>query len=116
MSSNLCLSYQKKIYSKKAVDSSELSSDSETNEVLDESVDTTNSTKIQSKEKIFSDEFISPQRIIVEKRPRFFSENTENFKFNKEFQSPKLRIITKNLRKFAEDEIEDLNKRKFSFI
>jgi hypothetical protein len=80
-------------------DSSELSSDSETNEVLDESIDNTNSTKFQSKEKIFSDEFISPKRIIVEKCPRFFSENTESFKFNKEFQSPKLRIITKNLRK-----------------
>ena len=116
MSSNSCLSYPKKIDSIKTVDSSELSSDSETNEVLDESVDTTNSTKIQSKEKIFSDEFISPKRIIVEKRPRFFSENKENFKFNKEFRSPKLKIITKNLRKFAEDEIDDLNKRKFSFI
>ena len=52
----------------------------------------------------------------MEKLPRFFSENTESFKFNKEFQTPKLRIITKNLRKFAEDEIEDLSKRKFSFI
>ena len=50
MSSNLCITYSKKIDSTKTVDSSELSSDSETNEVLNESVDTPNSTKIQSKE------------------------------------------------------------------
>ena len=116
MTSNLILTFPKKLNLTKTVDSSELSSDSETNKDLDESLDNTNSYQIQQTNKISTNEFFSPKRIIVEKRPRFFSENTENFKYNKEIRSKKIKAVTKYLRKFAEDEIDYLNKRKFSFI
>ena len=45
------------------------------------------------------------------KRPRFYSENSENI-----LVTSKIKNITYNLKKFAEDEIVHLNKRKFSFV
>ena len=116
MSSNTSQIFRKKLELEKEIDSSELSSDSETNDALDESKENSKSTQTEPIEKLLTDEFISDKRIIIDKRPRFFSECKENFKFNKEFRSPKLKNVTKTLKKFAEDEMIDLNKRKFSFV
>ena len=116
MSSNKNQKFLKNLELAMEIDSSELSSDSETNEVPEESKDESKSTQPQQREKILTDEFVSQKRIRMEKRPRFFSECAETSKFNKEFRSPNLKNITKNLKKFIEDEMVDLNKRKFSFV
>ena len=114
MSSNINQQFQEKLNYKVEIDSSELSSDSDLDTDVHEISDISN--PVEQKEKILSNELAPSKRIIIEKRPRFFSESKEDFKFNKIFRSHKLKIITDNLKKFAEDEMVDLNKRKFSFI
>ena len=116
MSSNLNIIFIKAKDSSKTVDSSELSSDTETNEILDVSKDNLKTSQIPQKGKIATTEYFSPKQIIVEKRARFFSENIENIKFNKMFISPKIKQIKNNLRKYAEEEMNNIKRRKFSFI
>ena len=114
MSSNINQQFLEKLNYKNEIDSSELSSDSDIDTDIREISDISN--PIEQKEKILTNELAPSKRIIIDKRPRFFSESKEDFKFNKIFRSPKLKKITNNLKKFAEDEMVDLNKRKFSFI
>ena len=110
MSSNL----RNAMLIEKAIDSSELSSDSETNEISELSI---NIQKLRRtpKKRLSSNEFkfnldIS-KKMNSKKHPRFYSENSENI-----LVTSKIKNITYNLKKFAEDEIAHLNKRKFSFV
>ena len=114
MSSNINQQFLEKLNCKKEIDSSELLSDSDLDTDIHEISGISN--QIEKKEKIITNELAPSKRIIIEKRPRFFSEGKEDFKFSKEFRSPKLKKIIDNLKKFTEDEMVDLNKRKFSFI
>ena len=110
MSSNL----RNTILIEKAKDSSELSSDSETNEISESSVDVqklSRTPKKQLSSNEFKFNFESSKKINSKKLPRFYSENSENILVNS-----KIKNITYNLKKFAEDEIVHLNKRKFSFV
>ena len=110
MSSNL----RNAMLVEKAKDSSELSSDSETNEI---SVSSINIHKLSRtpKKQLSSNEFKfnldTSKKINSKKHPRFYSENSENI-----LVTSKIKNITYNLKKFAEDEIVHLNKRKFSFV
>ena len=94
----------------KEIDSSELSSNSETNEISELSLNIQKLSQTPKKEQLSSNEFNLElsKKINIKKRPRFYSENSED--------TSKIRIITYNLKKFTEDEINDLNKRKFSFV
>ena len=110
MSSNL----RNTILIEKTIDSSELSSDSETNEISELSI---NIQKLRRtpKKQLSSNEFKfnldTSKKMNSKKHPRFYSENSENI-----FVTSKIKNITYNLKKFAEDEIVHLNKRKFSFV
>ena len=112
MSSNLSIKFTKKLNSSKTLNSSELSSDSETNEALDVLIDNPKTIQIQQEEKIPTTEFITPKRLLVEKRPRFFSENSEK----SIYQTSNIEKIKNNLKKIVEEELKDFNKRKFSFV
>ena len=68
MSSNLIKKEIKRLNSK---DSSELSSYSETNE----SIDNLKANQIEENEINLTDDFNSTKKVIIKKRPRFFSEN-----------------------------------------
>ena len=98
MSTNL----KSEISNEEVIDSSELSSDSETNEISELSINNQKLGHTPKKEK-FSPNVLGP--------PKFYSENSENI-----YRNSKVKHITNNLKKFAEDEIDDLNKRKFSFV
>ena len=105
MSSNLIKKEIKRLNSK---DSSELSSYSETNE----SIDNLKANRIEENEINLTDDFNSTKKVIIKKRPRFFSENLTNFELSKLLRKPRAKEITKNLKKFTEDEMIDLKKKK----
>ena len=107
MSTNL----KSEISNEEVIDSSELSSDSETNEISELSINNQKLGHTPKKEKFSPNVLGSPKKINIEKCPRFYSENSENI-----YRNSKVKHITNNLKKFAEDEIDDLNKRKFSFV
>ena len=106
MSSNLIKKEIKRLNSK---DSSELSSYSETNE----SINNLKANQIEENEINLTDDFNSTKKVIIKKRPRFFSENQ---KIEFVLCPPRIKKIKNNLRKITENEMVDLNKRKFSFI
>ena len=106
MSSNLIKKEIKRLNSK---DSSELSSYSETNE----SIDNLKANQIKENEINLTDDFNSTKKVIIKKRPRFFSENQ---KIEFVLCPPRIKKIKNNIRKITENEMVDLNKRKFSFI
>ena len=108
MSSNL---NKKEIKGLNSKDSSELSSYSETNE----SIDNLKAYQIEENEINLTDDFNSIKKVIIKKRPRFFSEN-KKIEFIKVLCPPRIKKIKNNLRKITENEMVDLNKRKFSFI
>ena len=110
MSSNL----RNAMLVEKAKDSSELSSDSETNEISELSINIqklSRTSKKQSPSNEFKFNLDTSKKMNSKKRPRFYSENSENI-----LVTSKIKNITYNLKKFAEDEIVHLNKRKFSFV
>ena len=106
MSSNLI---KKEIMRLNSKDSSELSSYSETNE----SIDNLKANQTTENEINLTDDFNSTKKVIIKKRPRFFSDNQ---KIELVLCPPRIKKIKNNLRKITENEMVDLNKRKFSFI
>ena len=103
MSSNL---NKKEIKILNSKDSSELSS-------TNESIDNLKANQIEENEINLTDDFNSTKKVIIKKRPRFFSENQ---KIEFVLCPPRIKKIKNNLRKITENEMVDLNKRKFSFI
>ena len=108
MSSNL----RNAMLVEKTIDSSELSSDSETNEISESSINIQKLSRTSKKQlSSFKFNLDISKKMNSKKHPRFYSENSENI-----LVTSKIKNITYNLKKFAEDEIVHLNKRKFSFV